>query len=105
MYFRAGILQISPVKFWTIDDFKNCFRDLLTFKDILDLDHTESQFIHMCYLGYVLIPPTNLDSLIWHDSQHLFHFWQIEYWATEDSCKVEYWDLADLHHGIEPNLK
>ena len=57
------------------------------------------------YLGYVLIPPTNLDSLIWHDSQHLFHFWQIEYWATEDSCKVEYWDLADLHHGIEPNLK
>ena len=59
----------------------------------------------MYYLGYVLIPPTNLDSLIWHDSQHLFHFWQIEYWVREDSCKVEYWDLADLHHGIEPNLK
>ena len=31
MYFRAGILQISRVKFWKIDDFKNCFRDLLTF--------------------------------------------------------------------------
>ena len=58
----------------------------------------------MYYLGYVLIPPT-LDSLIWHDFQHLFHFWQIEYWVTEDSCKVEYLDLADLHHGIEPNLK
>ena len=27
----AGILQISRVKFWKIDDFKNCFRDLLTF--------------------------------------------------------------------------
>ena len=33
MYFRAGILQISRVKFWKIDDFKNCFRDLLTFKE------------------------------------------------------------------------
>ena len=31
MYFRAGILQISWVKFWKIDDFKNCFQDLLTF--------------------------------------------------------------------------
>ena len=31
MYFRAGILQISGVKLWKIDDFKNCFRDLLTF--------------------------------------------------------------------------
>ena len=59
----------------------------------------------MYYLGYVLIPLTNLDSLIWHDFQHLFHFWQIEYWVREDSCKVEYWDLADLHHGIEPNLR
>ena len=34
MYFRAGILQISRVKFWKIDDFKNCFRDLLTFRRI-----------------------------------------------------------------------
>ena len=33
MYFRAGILQISWVEFWKIDDFKNCFRDLLTFKE------------------------------------------------------------------------
>ena len=31
MYFRAGILQIPWVKFCKIDDFKNCFRDLLTY--------------------------------------------------------------------------
>ena len=38
MYFRAGILQISRVKFWKIDDFKNCFQDLLTFsKDNLHI--------------------------------------------------------------------
>ena len=34
MCFRAGILQISRVKFWKIDDFKNCFRDLLTFTKV-----------------------------------------------------------------------
>ena len=28
---RAEILQIFRVKFWKIDDFKNCFWDLLTF--------------------------------------------------------------------------
>ena len=31
---RAEILQIFRVKFWKIVDFKNCFRDLLTFSSV-----------------------------------------------------------------------
>ena len=47
---RAEFLQIFQVKFWKIDDLKNSFRDLLTFKglDIKGVDFKDEDVSAAC---------------------------------------------------------